>query len=290
MTKAARKSILIGFILMSSACAIKPTQVYEKKQAQSLVGKDSPVTVDESVVLIDARTAFEYSSAKVPGSLWLDWQEFGHKEPSMKGVLRADLYREARMLAQKGIGPETSVIVIGNGFQGKAEEGRLAWTLKYLGIKNIHFAPISFFNMPMTVAPAEPRKAVAIWKPAYNESLIVTATEFTNNFKRPIEKRALILDVRSEKEYLGRDDKDRKLNINFEALNIPWQNFLTGDFQINPHIKGQIKALGIDESREIYVISNHGVRSALVTLVLQEQGYKKAANFAGGYLQLQALR
>ena len=188
-----------------------------------------------------------------------------------------DLSREARRLALYGIEPTSSVIVIGNGIKGDGAEGRLAWTLAYMGIKNVKALPISKFNIPMTAAETPPPKNKAPWKPSYDESLVVQRKTFLKEVKR-IPRAALVLDVRDEKEYL----KDDVIG----ALNIPWQNFMNLDGSVNSAMASQLESLGHSKSKLIIVVSNAGVRSAYITLLLRQLGFLKATNFAGGYLSL----
>jgi 3-mercaptopyruvate sulfurtransferase SseA len=47
-------------------------------------------------------------------------------------------------------------------------------------------------------------------------------------------------------------------------------------------------SVGITENKEIFVIGNQGIESAAVTLALRDLGYKLAANYAGGYVELLA--
>lgn len=296
MVRADMKNIkcfaVILLCIIISSCAQKPTRTLEQRQNQQLLKKDvvpGEVQITEETILIDARPNFDYATARVPGSHWLDWTDFTNTEKSLRGIPRKDLYPEARKLAAWGVDPNSHVVVIGRGLSGQGEEGRLAWTLRYLGVRNVQIAPIHFFKTPTSLeTPARARKA--IWKPEIDESWIVSLEQFVSNFDKKPSSRAIVIDVRSEKEYLGKDIQSRKMNINFEAINIPWKSFVDANLRTQQHIVAQLEAIQITKNRPIYIISNQGVRSAFVTVVLRDMGYEKAANFSGGYQQLTSLR
>lgn len=264
------KKIVFAFstLVCLVACQTKPTKVYEQTPAQQL----------EIAVILDSRPAFEFMSSHIPGAINVNWQDFSVPELNRRGELKLDLNREARRLALYGIDPSTPVIVVGNGTKGDGSEGRLAWTLKYMGVQNVKALPISQFDIPMTAAESPPPKNKTPWKPNYDESLMIKRKAFLAEVKR-IPRAALVLDVRDEKEYL----KDDVIG----ALNIPWKNFVNPDGTPTTSMTAQLEGLGHTKSKQILVVSNTGVRSAYVTLLLRQLGFTKATNFAGGYLSLQ---
>ena len=255
------------FLILSTGCQSPQTKVYEQSPAQLL----------EKSVILDARPSFEYMSSHLPGAINVNWQDFSVPEKNRRGELKKDLSREARRLALYGINPRTPVIVIGNGTRGDGAEGRLAWTLAYMGITNVKMMPISSFNIPMTAAESPPPKNVQPWEPEYDTFLAINRRDFLVTVHH-VPREALILDVREEKEYLKNDV--------IGALNIPWTNFVAVDGSANKSMRTELERLGHSTDKEIIVVSNTGVRSAYVTLLLRQLGFSKATNFAGGYHSL----
>lgn len=269
--KTAKLTNLFLFIILAVffvGCQTPPTKVYEQ----------SPAELARTSIILDARPSFEYMSSHIPGSINVNWEDFSVPEKNRRGELKSDLSKEARRLALYGISPDSSVIVVGNGVAGEGAEGRLAWTLKYLGVKNVRAMPISRFPIPMTAAESPPAKNADFWKPNYDESLLLTRKNFLAETKK-IPRTALLLDVREEKEYLRNDV--------IAALNIPWKNFVNADGSANAAMTTQLESLGHAKNKLIIVVSNTGVRSAYVTLLLRELGFQNATNFAGGYQSLQ---
>ena len=275
-------------------CQQKPTKVYQSVPTQvkeQETGKPAEIKLTEQTFLVDARPAFDYSVAHLNGSINLRPEDFTQKEEAVQGLLDKDLFGLARYLARKGISPETPIGVVGRGLQGGGEEGRVAWTLQYLGVKNVRFAAIDYFSMPLTTAEAPPKAAAVIWKPELNEGLLITRNEFINEMMKPRvdANSTVIIDVRTSEEYLGKvQPKNMKAPPDINAINIPWTEFFHKNGLINTEFKAKLQSLTITEARRILVIANKGIESAAVTLALREMGYSKAQNYAGGYRELLA--
>lgn len=279
--------------LFMVACQQAPTKVYQTSPTQTKEGAGKgEIQLSPQTVIVDARPAFEYSVSHLNGSILLRPEDFNQKEEKFRGLLDLDHFTLARRLARLGIGPETPVVVVGRGVQGHGEEGRVAWTFKRLGLHNVRFAAIDYFSIPLSSAEAPPRENVAIWKPEEDESLEVTRTDFLKAVvkpKSPAVGPIVIIDVRPSEEYLGKVSSSQvKTPPDIGAVNIPWTHFFRQNGLLNESVKSKLEAIGITTDKTIYVVANQGQESAAVTLALREMGYAKAANFAGGYVELMA--
>jgi thiosulfate/3-mercaptopyruvate sulfurtransferase len=279
------KKIFLFFLLLT-ACQSQPTKVFESDQVKE---KSGPI-LSEKTIVVDARPPFEYSLAHINGAINLRWEDFAQRELPYRGLLEPDLFFLARRLARNGIAPETPVVIVGRGLQGGGEEGRLAWTFRVLGVKHVRFTSIDTFSIPLTSAPPPPIANAPIWKPEVDEGLRVDRKTFLKHVmkvKHP-EDRAIVIDARSEAEYLGKDTRSyySKAAPDLGAINIPWDQFFDSQMQTNTGIKQKLTAVGITPEKTIYVIDDTGARSAAVTLALRDLGFHKAANYAGGYMEL----
>jgi thiosulfate/3-mercaptopyruvate sulfurtransferase len=279
--------VLIGLI----GCQTQPPT---KSFDQQAVKEKAGIVLTEKTVIIDARPPFEYSMAHLNGSMNMRWDEFTQRDVPYKGLLEVDLFFLSRRLARYGIAATTPVVVVGRGLQGDGEEGRLAWTLKVLGIQDVHFASLDSFSLSLTKDEAPPKPAAVIWKPIVDDSLRVDRNTFLNAAMSKDAKRAqyAIIDVRSEAEYLGKDTRSPYANTapDLGAINIPWNQFFNADDSVKVSMATQLEQVGIDKDKTIYVIDNLGVRSAAVCLALRDLGFSKSANFAGGYMELLGTR
>jgi|SRR6185312_1182743 len=280
--------ILAAGFLFLQGCAQAPTKMYESKPVEAKVGEAGSVKVDDQTVILDARPAFQYAISHLNGSQNIQWSDFAQHEYPYYGELEKDLFFHARRLARLGIDPTTPVVVVGLGSGGHGEEGRVAWTLKVLGVKDVRFVNIDYFSMPLTSEEAPPRENKPVWKPQVDSSLVVDRKTIVKLLAHPRKADSpMIIDVRLHEEYLGKTPSSFGKSIpDISAMNIPWIEFFDSHGLIIPEMRKKLEAVGITPDRTLYVISEQGVESAGVTLALRQLGFAKAANFAGGYLEL----
>ncbi len=247
MVKSARRfSVGLVSALLIAGCQTKPTVVRENVSrsfggSRALLG---PIALSDDVVVADARPSFDFSMARVPRSIAINWADYAEAEPSKRGWPQRDLFAAARRLARLGIAPDSKVVVLGLGDQGQGEEGRVAWMLAYLGVENVRFgrfgavksritteavpemvgkpnpgeppAPGKFLKDDREAQPQEsPTVGKPIWKPQVVASLIVpkeeilgainnNATEKPWGFSGAKPRLYRIIDVRPAAEYLGK--------------------------------------------------------------------------------------
>lgn len=284
--------IILAFIFLLAliGCQTNGTRIYRATPFKVKDEFKDKIEITSQTIILDARPAFEYSLSHIPGSVNVRWDEFTQHQEPYRGVFENDLYFHARRLARLGISPETPVIVVGRGPQGWGEEGRVAWTLKYLGVENVRFVHIDFFERPNTKDDPPPVENAKMWKPKIDESLLVGKAEMLKLITSPRNQdSALILDVRTAAEYLGKSANEYARKApDIGAINVPWNEFITQQGLVNKDIKEKLIAVGLTPDRKIINISNRGVESATTTLALRELGFSKSANYAGGYAELLA--
>lgn len=301
-----------------TGCQSKPTVVRETASrnfsgSQALLG---PIVLNEDVVIADARPSFDYSMARVPRSISINWADYSEPEPNQRGWPQKDLFAAARRLARLGIAPDSKVVVLGQGKEGLGEEGRVAWFLAYLGVDNVRFGRFGSVKSRITTEalpesakslfederPSQPPEAATptkpIWKPAVVNSLIATreevlgaiesnATEKPWSFRGGKARTYRIIDVRPEKEYLGKSGGLRAKGIpNINAVNVPWKEFFDDGFRPLAETAERLMSIGVLPGHRIIVIDNDGVASAAVTMALRARGFNEAGCYAGGYNDL----
>lgn len=276
----------LAFALLFSICScqVSPTRVYESNSPKAK--NQVELQIDEKTIFVDARPAFEYSVSHLNGAIPLRPEDFTQREAPFLGLLDLDLFSLTRHLARLGIAPDSKVVVVGRGPEGKGEEGRVAWTLRYLGVNNTRYASMAYFTKPLTASEAPPRLNAVIWKPELDSSLQISRDELLQEMKKseslPVAEKAVLIDVRSSEQYLHSQATSSQLN----PINVPWTEFLSFKGLPNTEIKTKLEAIGIKTSRKVILISDQGIESALVTLVLKDLGYSRATNMSGGYLEL----
>lgn len=265
--------------LLLASCQTPPTKVKENLT----IGPNpdhSRILTDQSVVL-DVRPLFAFSSGHIPNAQPVRWDFYGQR--SNPAILR-DNSTLARELSRIGIAPEKHVVVVGLGRGGKGEEGRVAWMLNYLGVKNVAFARDSFFLMKKKTGEATPNKNADAWNPEVDASLLVDKNELAAAMKSGNHDYRVV-DVRAVDDYLGKNPESPK-RPDIGAVNVPWTEFIDDNGLPNRNIAQQLSSIGIGRDKRVVLISEEGIGSALATQVLRELGFKSAGNFAGGFKEL----
>lgn len=276
--------VLAAFLVVSlSACQMAPTKIIEtqKREFSQVVEKaQKPIVVTGLTVVLDVRSRFDYGLNHVANSILFPWHNLAESQQS--GELLKDQRQAAMRLALLGLNPQTPVVIVGNGLAGQGEEGRLAWNLLYLGFQDVQVSSIEAFRKVMTPSDTPPVLNEKSWSVHAKPSLQIDKTEFLKWAKHPkerLESHVHIIDVRSEKEFLGAEP-----DVN--AINIEWKHFFTDQGRPDPIFKNKLAALGIGSIDQIILISSHGVRSAAVTYALLALGFSKVQNFTPGWNSL----
>ncbi|WP_253715986.1 sulfurtransferase [Bdellovibrio bacteriovorus] len=260
---------------------MKPTKITNQ---EPVVGEGSfaDSLMKDKPVILDVRPAFEFNLSHVPGAINVRWEDFSQQDPRSRGLLDNDLFSLARRLSLVGIDPDTKVVVLGQGPQGAGEEGRIAWTLKVLGVRDVYtLVHSSYRAMNPKEEPLVQNKPY--WKPQVQDSLMISYKEFKNLAEKE-DVDTVILDVRLPEEFKLRNISMTK-NVKAKLEYLEWKEFFGDKGLPTKSIEAKLTAKGLSKDTRILVISNHGVRSGAATYALQYLGYKNVRNFAGGYEQ-----
>jgi len=254
----------------------------------------APIEITDDMVVIDIRPTFDYTMAHIPNSINLQWEEFAQVRGPVPGLLQTDVARMARRLALKGVGPSSRVLIVGKGVDGSGDEGRMAWTLFYLGVAKVQLADIRNFDKLLTNIEGVPLKNADRWNPELVESVIATKTEVLDaalSKKSDGAPKTFLLDVRTKAEYFKKDtDGFGYQSPDLQAIHIDWREFFTKSGQVDETMRNRLRAVGIGLNDRVIVMSSRGVRSAAVTMALLTLGFQRAANYAGGYTELLSRR
>lgn len=297
-------------------CNVAPTKTYESqplsrsgKTLTAKVGTVDPIEIKTDTIVIDTRPPFVYSLSHLPGSINLSWQEFTETSLKKRGILVKDLFAKARRLARTGISIDSNVVVIGDGKDGHGEEARLAWTLQFMGVKNVEFVGKNYFDQARWVGShvkEAPKTEATMWKPILQPQLLVTKEEvkkylIKNKDLKPKDPtkvmegeigsgkmtkgRTKIIDCRPSKEYLGGSGLNFSPDV--DVVNIEWSEFITEQGRPDPSILNKLRSIGIGSDSRILVLSQSGLESAVVVMTLQKLGLGDVGHVAGGIDEIQ---
>jgi len=285
-------------LLLLISCAPKPTKVTSELPVVSRK-ETQKAKITPQTVILDVRSPMDFNLSHIPGSVNVAWEDFSRRSPDYRGLIEKDLHPLARRLALIGVDTQTPVLIVGKGPLSKGEEGRVAWTLESLGVANIQLASVEDYRERHDGGTEVKNKP--FWTPQLNTSLVVSWDELKkkiegtsypatkarakalSNAALPVKQdNYVVIDVRSSAEF-SIDNLNKRTPRVFRFENILWNEFFTETMDPNPAIMKLLNEKGVTQMTEIFLISNHGVRSGAVTWALQKLGYKLARNFAGGY-------
>jgi thiosulfate/3-mercaptopyruvate sulfurtransferase len=288
---------LTGFLF---SCQTSPTKVFsETLPPDKLFGSSEESLkkfLSQKPVVLDAREPLDFSVSHPPGAISVQWREFSQTGGAERGWLLEDDFAAARRLSLWGIDPETPVLVVGYGPKGHGEEGRIAWMLKYLGVKDVQMADWKVVRSTIPREEGSPQNK-PIWKPKVKDDYVGTWKEFQEDILHgppPISgarMKALQMNAASSTaigpEYVLLDVTDKADHgVVFPPITlikrIFWKDFITEQGLPDQHARKYLEDNHITKNKVIYVISENGLSSSTVTFILREWGYM-AKNFAGGY-------
>lgn len=233
-------------------------------------------------VIVDSRSPFETGADVVRGAVLLWWQDFSMPGNRNKGYLDEDLGALTKRLSLKGIDRETPVVVLGNVLKGSGEDGRMAWMLKYLGVKKVQIVSMDKVRRFGLGKQKEPENK-PYWSPVLAQSTDLHKKSFIDSLG---DSEVIILDTRSLKEFSQNNLEKMgsiKSRLKAKLVNLEWKNFFLESGSVDEKIRESLDRLGLRKDQIIFVISNHGVRSGATTFALMELGYSKVENFMAGY-------
>lgn len=143
---------LIAFVILG--CQSKPTVVKQESENE----------YKKNTVMVDTRSAFEYATFHVSGSVHLSTEDFLIlKNPkTKKRILDPDLEQTIERLAQRGLTPQKSVLLISE-TADSLENKKWAWLFKQLGITDIKAISLYDYRVQnkSLVPQAEPERQTA---------------------------------------------------------------------------------------------------------------------------------
>lgn len=308
--------LLLSLITLMS-CQMKPTKVTDQDAVVLKEGQRIQDLMKEQPVILDARSTFEFNLNHVPGSVNVRWEDFSQQDHNSRGLLEPDLFALARRLSLIGVDLDRPVLVLGQGSLGQAEEGRVAWTLKVLGVKRVYTANIK------SLRSQAPREEPLIqnkpyWLPQVDESLWIDMKTFKDLVRnkhvpralpsrarksvlgvaaqplpekkilgadfREVYSKAVVLDVRGAQEFYI-ENLTQKKNVSVSVSQVDWKDFFNALGAPDAGVLAKLQEKGISKENYIFVISKHGVRSGAVVYALRQLGFTNVTNVAGGYEQ-----
>jgi thiosulfate/3-mercaptopyruvate sulfurtransferase len=233
-------------------------------------------------LLLDLRPPDAYSAGHIPGAIHLDLWGLSLIDTD-PAPLKAFIWMIEHVLAVHGVDASTPVVVYDD--QSGVRAARAFWFLEYLGHPSVQlldggFNAWSREGLPVTrdAAPAPPSE----WTGARNEQKLATWKEVRNALGRGD---VVILDTRSDGEYLGTTVRARRGGAVPGAVHIEWTRNLTpaGDFKPASDLKQMYADAGVTPDREVITYCQGGYRAAHSYLALRLLGYPRIRMYVGSW-------
>ena len=267
----------------------------------SLVDKDGMyVSADylaknlDKVIVVDARDAASYGASHIPGAVNLTWQQTSHAADKKIGEAGwaelNDVADIAAAAAQVGIDGTKPVVVYADVAAGWGEDGRIMWTLREAGIKDVK------------VLDGGWRKWVGSGN-ATEDGAVVNGTPVTaasGQDADPIEQvdgafvkqhlnDAVIVDARMDKEYDGKMViYEARMGRIPNAVSVPNVSLFNrdGTVKTQEEITDILTKAGVtDKDALIITYCTGGVRGANVAEVLSDLGFTNVKVYTAGFAE-----
>lgn len=253
--------LLLATLFFLVGCQTPKTKLQEETEARS---KSTAEILSKDIVLLDARPPFDLATAPIKQATPVLWRDFVKRQGPFENDLEADLFFHARRMARLGIKPESEVIVIGRGSKGEGEEGRLAWTLRYLGVKNVNFKSMDEFRFPPQWMAAPDRQPVPIWRPEIQKDLIIQPQDLKKQLKSDAD--LIIVQVTDDP---GHRMSSKQIGEHLKK-DVSWAQLT--DMSAEKR-KSFFKEFLGESKATIAVVDPKGIKAASVTLWLRDAGY-----------------
>ena len=252
-----------------------PELVWDAAELESRLG-------NPGLKLIDVRVGEDYAMGHIPGAL--HFSVYGvNTYDSDEAPLRSFTRMWAFLLGLRGITVDDTIVVYDE-ISGMSA-ARAFWFLEYLGHTDVHLLDGGCntwreASLPFT-RDAKPPKASA-FRYAVVRERVATHQDMRDAIDVP-EK--VILDTRSEKEWLGTDRRAARGGTIPSAVHLDWENHLTREGRLKPadELQTMFEACGVTADKEVLAFCNTGYRSAHAYLVLRMLGYPKVRNYVGSW-------
>ena len=235
------------------------------------------------VAVLDLRPAEQFAAGHLPGAVHLDL--FGvslvDTDPA---PLEAFLWIIAHLLAARGVSAARPVVAYDE--QSGIRAARAFWFLELFGHPDVRVLDGGFgawqrAGLPVTRDAQPPRKAD--WQVARNdERVLCTWKDVRGRLGRPD---TVILDTRSDGEYLGTNVRAKRGGAIPGAVHIEWTRNLAADGTFKPaaELQAMYAAAGVTRDREVVSYCQGGYRAAHSYLALRLLGYPRVRNYLGSW-------
>jgi thiosulfate/3-mercaptopyruvate sulfurtransferase len=233
--------------------------------------------------VLDARDAQKFEAGHLPGAISLPWVDLAQMP---KSPLARPPEAMAALLSTKGVRSDAWVVIYGAGRDGFGEEGRLFWTLSYLGHSRLSVLDgglPAWVGAGLEVSTEGPAPPAGKFQAEVNAAVRVDKAAVRAALAKGEVK---VLDVREADEFTGAKKYGEPRGGHIPgAINLPWKQLMRDDGTALPRsqLLKLLQARGLSPSDAVIVYCTGGVRSGFAFLALKAAGFKSVANYDGSF-------
>lgn len=266
--------ILVGILFTQAAVA---TDLISAKEVAKIMKNDN-------VVIISAQKSSLYNDFHITGSINLPPSILVDNDPIT--YMLKDVSEMEQIIGSKGVSEANQIIIYDEG--SHKYSGRLYWTLKYLGAKDVKILSGGIeawkaIRKPVTSSPTK-RKATTFTadvQPQYLADLSeVKAAISDPNY--------VIIDARSEAEYAGTNETSLRKGHIPNAVHINYTNVMASNGEIKSveELTALYTEHGVTPDKTVIIYCKTSVRAAIEFAALSSfLGYENVKVFDGAFVE-----
>lgn len=234
------------------------------------------------LLLIDLRPVEEYCGQHLPGAVHLDL--FGISSIDTEPApLKAFFWIVEHLLASRGVSNDVPVVVYDETSGIRA--ARAFWFLEFFGHPHVRvldggFAAWSRRDLAVTQTAVKPKPTE--WTGTRDEGRLAGWRDVKDRLGR---RDSVIVDTRSNGEYLGTTVRAARGGAVPGAVHLEWTNNLTpdGTFKSADDLREMYLRAGVTPDREVVTYCQGGYRAAHTYLALRLLGFPRVRNYVGSW-------
>ena len=243
---------------------------------------------NKELVIIDASKSKLYTKSHIAGAINIPYAKLNQKEGAVKGLLKS-AEELAAFLGEKGVSDQNEIVIYDEGSQKYST--RVYWILKYLGAPNVkllHKENNAWRNARIKLTSAVPSVKATTFTATLNENMAADLAYIKANLDNIV-----LIDARTEKEYLGTEDSEKKYSKGHlpGAIHLDFTEVENEDksFMSTTAFEKIITENGFTADKTYVMYCKTGVKASVTYTFFKEVlGFENVKLYDGAYLEWEA--
>lgn len=258
---------------------------------QAAIGSDlisakevAKIMKNDNVVVISAQKTSAYNDFHITGSISLPPSILVDNEPIT--YMLKDVAEMEAIIGSKGVSETNQIIIYDEG--SHKYSGRLYWTFKYLGVKDVKILNGGLESWkanrkPVTSSPTvlEETTFTSIIQPQF-------LAELSEVKQASLDPNYVIIDARSNEEYAGTDNTKLRPGHIPNAVHINYTDLMasSGELKSDDELKALYTDKGVTPDKTVIIYCKTSVRAAIEFAALYSVlGYENVKVFDGAFAE-----